>query len=110
MRAAAFYRERLGFISKGDDDTLGVMIRDDIEIHLWNASGPATPGAVQHQVGSSWCRIRLEGMHTLYDEYATAGVVHPNGRLCDQAWSKTNFTILDLDGNALGIFEPTPQT
>lgn len=108
-RAATFYRERLGFISKGDDDRLGIMIRDDIEIHLWEVSAFGTPGAEPHLAGSASCRIRVDGVHALYDEYATAGVIHPNGRLCDQVWGETDFTILDMDGNALGFFAPTPQ-
>lgn len=109
-RAAIFYRERLGFTSLGDDDSMGMMVRDDVEIHLWEANDPGTPGAEPYLAGSASCRIRVVGVTALYDEYTAAGVIHPNGRLRDQPWGDTDFTIVDLDGNALAFFEPTSQT
>ncbi len=105
-RAVAFYRERLRFASKGDDDSLGIMIRDTVQIHLWEANKPDVPGAEPHLAGSASCRIQVAGIQALYDECRAAGVVHPNGALQRQWWGETDFTILDVDGNAIAFFEP----
>ena len=105
-RAVAFYRERLGFASKGDNHTLGIMVRDEVEIHLWEANDPQAPGAEPQLAGSASCRVRVAGLQALYDEYRGAGVVHPHGALRLQWWGDRDFTILDADGNAIAFFEP----
>jgi catechol 2,3-dioxygenase-like lactoylglutathione lyase family enzyme len=107
--AVAFYRDRLGFGSRHVAGGFGIMQRDDIEIHLWEANSPDTPGAEPHLAGSASCRVRVEGLHELYDEYRAQGVIHPNGALAAQPWGVEDFTVLDLDDNAIAFFEPVPH-
>ncbi len=85
----------------------GIMHRDEIELHLWEANKPHTLGAEPHLAGSASRRVRVEGVHALYDEYRKRGVIHPNGALTIQPWGVEDFTILDQDGNAIAFFEPT---
>jgi catechol 2,3-dioxygenase-like lactoylglutathione lyase family enzyme len=105
--AVAFYQERLGFEMVHLDGGFGIVRRDDVVIHLWEANDPATPGAEPHLAGSASCRVRVEHLGALYAAYQSAGVVHPNGPLYSQPWGDDDFTILDLDGNAIGFFAPT---
>lgn len=104
--AVAFYRDRLGFEARHVDGGFGIMRRDDIEIHLWEANSPDTPGAEPHLAGSASCRVEVEGVRALYDAYRERDVIHPNGALAVQPWGVEDFTILDLDGNAITFFEP----
>jgi len=105
--AVAFYRDRLGFNVRHEDGGLGIMQRDAIALHLWEANKLDTPGAEPHLAGSASCRVQVEGVHVLYDEYRDRGVIHPNGALAIQPWGVEDFTILDQDGNAIAFFEPT---
>ena len=106
-RAVAFYRDRLGFESKAHDDSLGIMVRDEIEIHLWEANDPRKPGAEPYLAGSASCRVRVRGVQALYDEFRAARAIHPNGALRAQPWGESDFTVLDADNNAIAFFEPT---
>lgn len=101
--AIAFYRDRLGFQVRHEG---GILRRDEIELHLWEANSPDTPGAEPHLAGSASCRVEVEGLRALYDEYREQDVIHPNGALAVQPWGVEDFTILDLDGNAIAFFEP----
>lgn len=105
--AVAFYQERLGFWLVHADAGFAVVNRDEVVIHLWEANDPDTPGAEPHIAGSASCRIRVEGLAALYADLQAQGVVHPNGSLYSQPWGDDDFTILDLDGNAIGFFAPT---
>ncbi len=105
----AFYRGRLGFDVRHVEGGFGIVRRDEIELHLWEANSPDTPGAEPHLAGSASCRIQVEGLRALYDEYQKREVIHPNGALAVQPWGVEDFTILDLDGNAIAFFEPTPR-
>lgn len=104
--AVAFYRDRLGFEARHVEGGFGILRRDEIELHLWEANSPGTPGAEPHLAGSASCRVQVEGVRALYDEYRERDVIHPNGALALQPWGVEDFTILDLDGNAIAFFEP----
>jgi len=84
--AVAFHCERLGVDSRHVDGELGIMGRDEIELHLWEANTPHTLGAEPHLAGSASRRVQVEGVHALYDEYRKRGVIHPNGALALQPW------------------------
>ncbi len=103
-RAVAFYRDRLGFASRHVDDGMGIVIRDAVEIHLWEANSPTTAGAEPYLTGSASCRIRVTNLRDLYSEYQEQDVVHPNGALASRPWDD-DFTILDADGNAIAFCE-----
>lgn len=106
-RAVAFYRDRLAFACRHQDGGLAIMTRDHVELHLWEANSPGTPGAEPHIAGTASCRVRVSGLRELFDEYATQAVIHPNGPLREQWLGDSDFTILDADHNAIAFFEPT---
>lgn len=41
--AVAFYRDRLGFEARHVEDGFGIIQRDEIAFHLWEANSPDTP-------------------------------------------------------------------
>lgn len=104
-RAVAFYQEKLGFAAAYVDGGFAVVRRDEVEIHLWEANSPGTPGAEPHLAGSASCRVKVNGLHELYAELQAAGVIHPNGPLTSQWWGVDDFATLDLDGNLIGFYE-----
>ena len=105
--AVAFYGERLGFAAVHVEGGFAVVRRDGVEIHLWEANSPGTPGAEPHLAGSASCRVLVTGLRELYAELQAAGVVHPNGALASQWWGVDDFATLDQDGNLIGFYEPT---
>lgn len=105
--AVAFYWERLGFAVVHQDGGHAIVRRDGVEITLWEANSPGTPGAEPHLAGSASCRVLVTGLRDLYAELQAAGVVHPNGPLTRQDWGVEDFAALDLDGNLIGFYEPT---
>lgn len=108
-RAVEFYRTRLGFASRHAEESFAIMQRDEVNIHLWEANGAPGSGAEPHLAGSASCRIRVDGLDALYDECRRQDVVHPNGALQAQWWGDRDFTILDVDGNAIAFFEPNRE-
>jgi len=106
-KAVAFYEEKLGFAAVHVEGGFAVLRRDEVEIHLWEANSPGTPGAEPHLAGSASCRVKVSGLRELYAELQAAGVIHPNGPLRSQWWGVDDFTALDSDGNAIAFYEPT---
>ena len=105
--AVTFYREKLGFSAVHVDGGFAVLRRDGVEINLWEANSPTTPGAEPHLAGSGSCRVRVTGLRDLYAELQGTGVIHPNGSLSSQWWGVDDFATLDLDDNLIGSYEPT---
>jgi len=105
--AVAFYREKLGFGTVHEDGGFAVLRRDEVEIHLWEANSPGTPGAEPHLAGSASCRVKVTGLRGLYDELQAAGVIHPNGPLKSQDSGVDDFSALDADGNLIAFYEPS---
>lgn len=104
-RAVAFYRDTLGLQELTDDGVgLGMLVRDDVEVHLWVADGSA-PGAEAHLAGSASCRIEVTQAEPLYEHCDRLGVVHPNARIRDTPWGTREFGVLDPDGNLITLFQ-----
>ena len=118
--AVAFYRDRLGFEVLHHDGGFAVLGRDDAVLHLWEASdeswrereSTATPvisGAESFIAGTASCRIRVEGVDTLYEEMRQRDVLHPVSESGVDAtdFGTREFATLDLDGNLLTFFQWT---
>lgn len=104
-RAVAFYTDVLGFTELRDGEQgLGILVRDDVEIHLWVADGRAR-GAETHLAGSASCRLRVSGVDELYATCRDRGVVHPHAHLSDQPWGDREFGVLDPDGNLVTLHQ-----
>ncbi len=104
-RAVAFYEEALGLRELTDGGVgLGILVRDDVEVHLWVADGSA-PGAESLLAGSASCRIEVTEVASLYEHCDAIGVVHPNAPIRDTPWGTREFGVLDPDGNLITLFQ-----
>lgn len=122
--AAAFYRDRLGFTVRHEDDGFAIVVRGEVEIHLWQASDtgwaaradlvdrPVRSGAESFLAGTASCRLYLDdgvgrGIQEVYRELSAAGVLHPvdTGEPVDTEWGTTEFPVLDLDGNLITVVQ-----
>jgi hypothetical protein len=99
-RSVAFF-ERLGFKRIAVHPTVAMVCRDDVDIHFWLTDNPDIP----HATG---CRVNVDGIADLYDEYLPLNIVHPNDPLGDKPWGMREFSILDVDGNIVTFASPIP--
>jgi catechol 2,3-dioxygenase-like lactoylglutathione lyase family enzyme len=121
--AVAFYAERLGFGCVHQAAGFAVVVRDDAEIHLWEADDttwrgrrdlaemPVRSGAEDFLAGTASCRVRVDDADALHTELGAAGVLHPvdRGRAEDTDWGTREFPTLDLDGNLITFFQRRDQ-
>ncbi|MBD1835818.1 VOC family protein [Cyanobacteria bacterium FACHB-472] len=98
-KAINFYEQQLGFTTLFNYGDYAGLKRDAVEIHLWQCKD-------KYIAENTACRINVEGIETLYEEYKFAEIIHPHGTLATQSWGLKEFTILDLDGNAITFSEP----
>lgn len=123
-QGVAFYRDRLGFTPRHQDDTFAVLTRDEAELHLWAARDeswshrapegwelPIQSGAESFLAGTHSCRIRVDGIDELFLEYRDAGVLYaPDTTIQERPWGERDFPALDLHRNLLTFFEPLPRS
>lgn len=93
-KALEFYVERMGFRMIIDLDDYAGVERDSVQIHFWPTDDPQFPA-------NSSCRLIVEGIDDLYDEYEAAGITRASSRPVDQPWGFREFTITDVFGNEL---------
>jgi catechol 2,3-dioxygenase-like lactoylglutathione lyase family enzyme len=116
-RAVDFYRDRLNFRVLHHDGGFAVLARDDAVIHLWEASDetwrdrdtidtPVRSGAESFIAGTASCRIVVDDVDALYEEYRASAVLHPVSKdgVDDTDFGTREFATLDLDGNLLTFF------
>lgn len=109
-RALAFWVDTLGFTAlTHDGQSLGIVRRDGVEVHVWVADGSA-PGAERRLAGSASCRLEVVGVEELYQQCRSRGVVHPDAPLRDQWWGVREFGVLDPDGNLITLYERPPAS
>lgn len=101
-----FWVQTLGFTELLDQDGRGlaILVRDQVEVHLWVADGSAA-GAEADLAGSASCRLSVEGVKDLYRHCESLGVVHPRAPLRSTAWGTQEFALLDPDGNLVTVYE-----
>jgi hypothetical protein len=97
-RSVAFF-ERLGFQRVAVHPTVAMVTRDAVDIHFWLTNDPAIPQA-------TGCRVNVDGIERLYEEFKPLQVVHPRDPLGDKPWGLREFSILDVDGNVLTFASP----
>lgn len=93
-RAFAFY-EKLGFRKHYQNRDVHMLVeRDGVILHL----------ATQIVHGTGGCQILVEGVDTLYERACEAGgeMLH---EITDEPWGTRDFTVLDVDGNAVTFAE-----
>ncbi len=91
---AAFYREKLGSLVDYEDPTYIMLHREGLALHFWHCPD-------RNIAENSSCYVYVRGIEALYAEYQAARVIHPNGPLEDKPCGMQEFTVLDLNGNAI---------
>ncbi|CAG5001368.1 bleomycin resistance protein [Dyadobacter sp. BHUBP1] len=114
-----FYSEKLGFTAPYYDDGFAKVVRDEIEIHLWASSDeswknkglslvadPICSGAESFLAGTASCRIEVQGIDELYEEYKKQGVIYDTDTVVqEQPWGDREFPALDHHRNLLTFYE-----
>ena len=113
--ALDFCALKLGFEERYRNGRFAVIVRDEIELHLWVSNDkswkrrwrnqPIVSGAESFLAGTASCRFCCEGIDARYANLREEGVIHPNGALQTTPWGTDEFAILDLDGNLITFFE-----
>ena len=118
-KAAEFYRTKLGFSVPHQDEGFAILARDEAEIHLWASNDeswkdfgeemlrhPIVSGAESFLAGTASCRIEVNGIDELYEEYKKQGVLYnPETVITKQPWGTREFEALDLHRNLLVFYE-----
>lgn len=114
-----YYTNRLGFTIRHQEETFAIAVRDEIEIHLWQACDkswkwrsvflalkPIWTGAETFIAGTASCRIQVQGVDELFEEYKAKGVLHsPDTKVEEQPWGHKEFPAVDLHRNLLTFYE-----
>ena len=101
-RSVTFF-EQLGFTRTAVYDTVAMVSRDNVDIHFWLTDDPAIPKL-------TGCRVNVDGIDALYEEFRLLDIIHPNDPLGDKPWGLREFSILDVDGNLLTFSGPITVT
>lgn len=115
--AVACYRDKFGFSVVHEDTGFAVLIRDDAEVHLWQASddgwerrppgqNPVRSGAESFIAGTASFRVAVDEVDALYDELRAAGVLHyaDRGSPVDTDYGTREFATTDIDNNLITFF------
>jgi catechol 2,3-dioxygenase-like lactoylglutathione lyase family enzyme len=115
-RSVEFYRDKLGFALRHEEDAFAILGRDAVELHLWAAAderwraragpSPVVSGAESFIAGTASCRVAVVGVEELHRSLEPLGIVHPNAHLATKPWGTREFAVLDLDRNLITFFEP----
>lgn len=114
-----YYTNKLGFRIRHQEETFAIAVRDEIEIHLWQACDtswkwrsillvlkPILTGAETFIAGTASCRIQVQGIDELYEEYKNQGVLHSHDSIVqEQYWGHKEFPAVDNHRNLLTFYE-----
>lgn len=114
-----FYTTRLGFTVRHHDGGFAIVVRDEVEIHLWKsgdeswknkgaalAAAPICSGAESFLAGTASCRIEVSGIDELFEEYKKQGAIYnPDTVVEEQSWGDREFPVLDHHRNLLTFYE-----
>jgi hypothetical protein len=118
-QSCEYYTNKLGFKIRHQEETFAIAVRDDVEIHLWQscdkswkwrsvflALRPIWTGAESFIAGTASCRIEVQGVEELYEEYKKQGVLHSsNTKVEEQYWGHKEFAAVDNHRNLLTFYE-----
>ena len=118
-QSIGFYTTELGFTVPYHDNGFAKVVRDEIEIHLWKSGdeawktkgaslvdNPICSGAESFLAGTASCRIEVQGIDELFEEYKKNGVIYdPNTVVTEKPWGTREFPALDHHRNLLTFFE-----
>jgi uncharacterized glyoxalase superfamily protein PhnB len=102
--AAEFYNKKLGFeISFIYDEGYSGVVRENFELHFWHCEDKKI-------AENTSCRVEVEDVESLYEEFTASGVIHPNGKLEEKPWGYKEFSILDEAGNLIVFVKELEKT
>ncbi|HVW96818.1 MAG TPA: VOC family protein [Mucilaginibacter sp.] len=117
-KAVVFYENKLGFKLRVQKEGFAAMVRDGIEIQLWEACdrswrfkfwlflNPIISGAESFLAGTASCSIEVEGIDELYQEYKATGVLYNAKTVVEnQPWGHRDLATLDLHRNLITFYE-----
>ncbi|MEJ5996629.1 VOC family protein [Pedobacter sp. Du54] len=118
-KAVEFYKSKMGFHARHQEDSFAILVRGEVEIHLWQACDkswkyrsfalflrPIWSGAETFLAGTASCRVEVEGIDELYLEYKAQGVLHSEDTVVEeQYWGHRDLATLDLHGNLITFYE-----
>lgn len=118
-KAVEFYKDKFGFDSQHKEDTFAILVRDNIELHLWASCNyswkwksiflflkPISSGAESFLAGTHSCRIEVSGIDELFEELKGKNVLHNEKTEIEITYYGTReFATLDLHGNLLTFYE-----
>jgi len=118
-KSCDYYTNKLGFTIRHQEETFAIAVRDEIEIHLWQACDrswkwrsillaikPIWTGAETFIAGTASCRIQVQGIDELYEEYKKQGVLHGLDTVVQQQyWGHREFPAVDNYRNLLTFYE-----
>ena len=119
QQSITFYSAKLGFTVRYHDEGFAVVVRDEVEIHLWKSGDdswrergtflvnlPICSGAESFLAGTASCRIEVQGIEELYEEYKKQEVIYDAATvIIEQPWGDKEFPALDLHRNLLTFYE-----
>lgn len=114
-----FYTTKLGFTVRHHDDGFCIVVRDDVEIHLWKSGdeswknkgaslveNPVCSGAESFIAGTASCRIEVQGIEELFEEYKNKKILHSvSTKVEAQPWGDKEFHAVDIHRNLLTFYE-----
>lgn len=114
-----YYTTKLGFTIRHQEETFAIAVRDDIEIHLWQSCDnswkwrniflvlkPIWSGAESFLAGTASCRIQVQDVDELFEEYKKQGVLHSSDTVVqEQYWGHREFPVVDNHRNLLTFYE-----
>ncbi|HEV3312307.1 MAG TPA: VOC family protein [Chloroflexota bacterium] len=117
--SVAFYRDKLGFTPGYQAAGFARLYRGGIEIQLWEASDETwktrghedqprcvESGAESFLAGTASCRVEVEGIDELFEEFQASGVLYDEDTKVEpQWWGDRSFPVLDLHRNLITFFE-----
>jgi catechol 2,3-dioxygenase-like lactoylglutathione lyase family enzyme len=117
-KAISFYESKMGFKARHQEKKFAILGRDSVEIHLWASCDrswkfrlwwifrPIQSGAETFLAGTASCRIEVEGIDELYQEFKATGVIYNSETVVeDEPWRHRDLATLDLHGNLITFFE-----
>lgn len=116
-----FYTTKLRFSVPHHDEGFAIIVRDEVEIHLWLASDekwkikgaalatrPIDSGAESFLAGTASCRIEVQDVDLLFEEYKDKDVIYnPDTVVETKPWGTREFPALDHHRNLLTFYERT---
>ncbi len=118
-KSVEFYKDKFGFDCQHKEENFAILVRDDIEIHLWASNNdrwkwksiflflkPISSGAESFLAGTHSCRIEVNGINELYIELKAKNVLYNEKTEIEKTYYGTReFATLDLYGNLLTFYE-----